>query len=330
MLLNLAVIHKHSFPIPTLEFRQMSNSNRFGLTIACLVIGLTLTNCTSQRPSLAGFSSPIYRTEADMTLSKVTRKGTTDDTIYVLRAGLKYQISQSKQYDVLIKILPAVNYSLSTVSPPPRQMMKQWYIDRYSLPPLAPIAPSGDGQSAIVYINTPKNLASASKCYPISKYQSFTVKKHEIEPYNSVIVNQVVLGAMVVPFKFRPATVSNGAGYRRQISGDLSVGAFAGYRFQSKGSLNKHFTTLGCFLGPSMVNYVNKSSQANSPNNGGYPDITVAFTAAVGLMQEINGFQVGILYGADRATGKYVADWQYDKKGWVSIGLGYNFLNGVK
>lgn len=238
-----------------------------------------------------------------MKITKVERVGVTNDTTFVLRKGLKYRLVDSEAGTLYIKMIPRVGY------------------------PRTDPATRAAGVAGTTFITYNDGDASPTN-YIVPKYEVYSVSEAELKAYNKVIVNQVVLGAMLLPIKIRPAREFNGIKYERHFATDISVGPFIGYRFKLQGNNYKSFTTLGIFAGPTLVNYVSTTSQTGSQANSVNPDNMFAFTYGLGLVHEINGFQFGVVYGKDRVSGKRVAEWPYDGKGWFSLAIGYNFLAG--
>jgi hypothetical protein len=179
-----------------------------------------------------------------------------------------------------------------------------------------------------VNISLPEDKEPTAVFEEIEDHELFKANETNLATYNKVIVNQVVLGGMLLPIKIRPAREFNGVQYERHFATDVSVGPFVGYRFKFKGNNYNSFTTLGLFAGPTLIDYVSTVSQTGSPTNGVNPDNMFAFTYGIGLVHEINGFQMGIVYGSDRVSGKRVKEWPYDGDGWFSLAIGYNFLSG--
>lgn len=276
-------------------------NNYFIGKICLMILLIAFTSCNTIKRGFrianAGLSGPVYRTDADLIINKVRAKTLASDTAFILESGLKYRIVDIDKGVTFIKMIPVVGYYKNSVS------NGEVYI---RVKPETPLA---------TFREIPKN-------------ELYSVPESKLLTYNKVIVNHVALGTMLLPIKIRRPTKFNDIKYRRQFSTDISVGPYIGYRFKLRGNNYKTHTTIGLFAGPTLIDYVSSTSQSGSPLNGVNPDNMFAFTSGLGLVHEIEGFQVGVVYGADWVSGNRVDEWPYDGKGWFSLAIGYNFLAG--
>ena len=237
-----------------------------------------------------------------------------NDTIFVLAAGQKYRIVDIKAGTNYIKTVGKTKYKtgskvtkIISLSDAEREDIRKRK--------KAPAAPTSSLLNHHALLGTNRN------------HELFTAEEKDIKPYQRVLTTQVAVGTMILPIKIRGPIDFNGTHYERQFSTDISIGPYIGYRFKVSGNDYKPFTTVGLFAGPTLINYVSATTQSGSPTpTSTTPDNMFAFTYGLGVVHEINGFQIGLVYGTDRVSGKRVAEWPYDGKGWFSLGIGYNFL----
>ncbi len=266
--------------------------------ITLFLVTITLTSsCQSMRRALAGFSGPVYATDADFAIKRVRATEIDPDTTFILSGGSKYRVVDIVAGTSFMKMIPIMAYK------------------------------KGDDINNSRIVIRPDTLLPGYHTIKSSN-ELFSVAEADVKPHNRILVNQIALGTMLLPIKIRRPVDHNGVRYERQFSTDISIGPYIGYRFKFKRDNYKTFTTIGLFAGPTLINYVSTVDQTGSPTNGANPDNMFAFTYGLGLVHEINGFQIGAVYGTDKVSGKRVEEWPYDGKGWFSVAIGYNFLAG--
>ena len=126
-------------------------------------------------------------------------------------------------------------------------------------------------------------------------------------------------GFMTVPFKLRPKQDS----INFNITTDVTLGAYIGVkkRISRKGN---NYIVLPATLGLSYINVGNsETSNVNTENNS---SIVPGITWSSGIVFDLNGFNLGLVFGQDFASG-VGDDWLYHKKIWYSFSIGYSFLN---
>jgi hypothetical protein len=307
----------HSTQLQTLTSTFMTLTYRKGLPAICLYIILLTSSCTTPRwvrIARAGLSGPVYRTDVDLTVHKVRRQTGTgtpviaNDTVFVVAGGLKYRVANVEAGTWYIKMIPKVGYQRTA-------------------PNAAGTQPAPPSPPKVSYIDLSDDDETTGSNYVVPNYEVYAVQESELKAYNKIIVNQVAVGTMLLPIKIRRPREFNGTKYERQFATDISIGPYVGYRFKLSGNNYNSFTTLGLFAGPTLIDYVSTTSQTGSPTNGTNPDNMFAFTYGLGLVHEINGFQIGTVLGADRVSGTRVNTWPYDGQWWFSLAIGYNFLS---
>lgn len=167
---------------------------------------------------------------------------------------------------------------------------------------------TSDSKSALnVDCKTQGDLGS-----PKNDYHVYRVMQDAMPPEYSKHFG-ITHGALFVPFKRRP---DNG------LSGESSIGYFAGYRFDTVAGLT---LTPIVTAGVSLVNVDDDSASTVSatPADTG---VRPAFTWGGGLvLTHLGSFQIGVVYGVDKIGGEAGKNWAYEGKGWYSLMIGYSF-----
>ncbi len=130
---------------------------------------------------------------------------------------------------------------------------------------------------------------------------------------------KLATGFLTVPFKLRPAQDS----VNFNMTTDITLGAYIGIKKRISRQ-NNYFIVLPATLGLSYINVGNnQTSNVNTANNS---SVIPGWSWSSGLMFDLNGFNVGIVFGRDYASG-VGKDWLYNGKTWYSFSIGYSFLN---
>lgn len=279
-----------------------------------------LTSCVV----FSGVTGPVYATDTDFALKRAylyppAESG--NDTVFILSAGAKYRIVDVQAGTNYIKMTGSSKYSKTVSTTTVTGSTKATTYTR--IVPLTKME-----RQAIKASGTNSSFNGHHLLLPSNRnHELFAAEERDIKPYQRILTAQVAVGTMILPIKLRGPLDYNGTHYERQFSTDISIGPYIGYRFKVSGNDYKPFTTIGLFAGPTLINYTSTTSQSGSPlPTSATPDNMFAFTYGIGLVHEINGFQIGLVYGTDRVSGKRVTEWPYDGKGWFSLGIGYNFL----
>jgi hypothetical protein len=306
-----------------------------------LILLLSGTTCLSSCVVFSGITGPVYATDTDFVLKRAylyppATSGTpgppavaSTDTVFILSAGAKYRIVDVQAGTNYIKMTGSSKYnkvvSTATATGPSSSAVIYTRIIPLTKAERQALRTSG----ALPPAPAPSPASSYHLLLPANRnHELFAAEERDIKPYQRILTAQVAVGTMILPIKLRGPIDHQGTHYERQFSTDISIGPYIGYRFKVSGNDYKPFTTIGLFAGPTLVNYVSSTSQSGSPlPTSTAPDNMFAFTYGIGLVHEINGFQIGLVYGTDRVSGKRVTEWPYDGKGWFSLGIGYNFLN---
>jgi hypothetical protein len=120
-----------------------------------------------------------------------------------------------------------------------------------------------------------------------------------------------IVGAMVMPFKFRPQT--------GDFTKDVTLSGMGGASFSLNRSIHH---SLGVLVGLGIT------SATLTPNNSKLTETQdrSAITLSFGTLYQWDRLQVGLLLGTD-ILGEGNASWRYNKKVWYAAGIGFNIFN---
>jgi len=129
-------------------------------------------------------------------------------------------------------------------------------------------------------------------------------------------------GFMSVPFKFRPKQDT----VNFNLTTDVTLGAYIGVRRRISRT-GDNFVIIPATLGLSYINVGNnQTSNVNTDNN---TSVVPGLTWSSGIVFEINGFNLGYVFGQDYASG-VGDDWLYNGDFWHSFSIGYSFFSQRK
>ena len=145
------------------------------------------------------------------------------------------------------------------------------------------------------------------------------------------------LGTITVPFKIRPGFTNNGNRANTDISADFNVGIFGGasygrtrYRSEKDGlkTLPEVKGTLGAFLNLGVQDLDTLSSNATEKPLGADEKRTMmTLSVGVGTMLSFANIKLGMFVGTDIGMGPLAKSWNFNKKPWIGVGLGYNLAS---
>ncbi len=160
-----------------------------------------------------------------------------------------------------------------------------------------------------------------------SHFKYFIINRADFESRceEKIPKNQFTLGAMTLPIKMRFGQKDNNGTNKSYSSftGNLSLGL----SFGLKHNYNKSFA----------INYLTGFSLSSIPVSAETTDSFVtnetnqaAVTWHLGVLAEINNFQVGVFTGIDYLSGKINKEWVYKNRPWLGVGIGFSFFNAKK
>jgi hypothetical protein len=128
-----------------------------------------------------------------------------------------------------------------------------------------------------------------------------------LKDYQYTLDHGVTQGLLVVPFKYRT--------HDDALTGGSTVGYYAGYQKNFYGIRTTVLASLG--LSPIATQDVNTKEIDNK----------WGLTGAAGVIWTLPAsLQLGIVAGYDHLGGPSGKDWQYENNLWLSIAIGFNFI----
>ena len=136
--------------------------------------------------------------------------------------------------------------------------------------------------------------------------------------------NAFALGALTLPIKIRPGEKLSNGNYRDfAFESDISIGLSIGYKYTA----NKHdaFNVLtGIDLTSVPVTPTSTNNAVTTATN------LSALTWHLGVLFQIDNFQVGAFTGIDYLAGNTGRQWEYRNDMWLGIGIGYSIFSPKK
>ncbi|MFI5158965.1 MAG: hypothetical protein ACHQF4_08865 [Sphingobacteriales bacterium] len=162
----------------------------------------------------------------------------------------------------------------------------------------------GDGED-YVFILLPSGTFNSS-CDTIVKRHSFA------------------LGVLTVPIKIRPGEkLSNGTYRDFSFESDISIGLSFGYKYSPNKHSSYNFLT-GVDLTSVPVTPETTNNAVSAATN------LSAITWHLGVLFQVNNFQLGAFTGIDYLAGNTGRQWMYRNDMWLGIGIGYSIFSSKK
>lgn len=168
------------------------------------------------------------------------------------------------------------------------------------------------------------------------KYTRFPVAYYQLKYRQNVKLrfSEFSVSALVIPIKYRFKGKNElSEEFSTSINGNIFMGLSAGKTsfFHQEKVGNKSNTwkfTGGLLFGGSSV-VLNKSNTSKSTNPiTDDTEITKGLVnIGVGLAYSYNKINFGLFYGYDYAIGDDAGKWNYNKKPWLGVAIGYSLLN---
>jgi hypothetical protein len=138
------------------------------------------------------------------------------------------------------------------------------------------------------------------------------------------------IGVAVIPIKLRFGGGGEGSADRRYFNFEsaVSLGFSIGVNFKLDKSKFTSRNNLALLAGVSLSSVpldsaTTKGFVISSTNNA-------SVTGHIGLLYQIDNFQIGLFSGIDYLSGKVGKAWVYRNKPWIGIGLGYSIFKAKK
>jgi hypothetical protein len=158
-----------------------------------------------------------------------------------------------------------------------------------------------------------------------SNYASnYYVIDAQLDPVNKMRTGGLTTGTLLLPIKFRGQLYKNETKYPWELSTDIGVGEYFGYRAPI-GRTQPIYANLITTLGLSTL----QVGPDNSDPEGGSATL-VGLTASAGVIFQVNDLQLGFVFGRDFAPGSVGAAWIYNEENWVAFSIGLKFLSNER
>lgn len=167
------------------------------------------------------------------------------------------------------------------------------------------------------------------------KYVNRAIHYYELKNRQAIRLcfNEVTVSALTIPFKYRfkhsrvPEEFS--AGININLFGGFSIGKTKFFRQDKVGNKeNTYKFTFGGLIGSSIIELNNSNtSTADTPLAADVKMNKGLATVGAGVTYSFNKINLGAFCGWDYAMGKYSNKWDYNKKPWLGIALGYSLFN---
>lgn len=154
--------------------------------------------------------------------------------------------------------------------------------------------------------------STISKDSTVTKDRVYCIKASEINESTCQFTRGLYAAALTVPIKYR-FELKNAPS---ALSTNFDISSALGYSF---GVFGVTLTPVG-FAGLATISLNDANSSAVETRLG----ITYSGGAAIAFSRN---FQFALVAGADLVTGTIADQWPYQNKIWISIGIGYKFLD---
>ena len=183
-----------------------------------------------------------------------------------------------------------------------------------------------DAAKNTAYFNSKSTTANTPDIYfllPLNQFQT-TIEKHRKAPF--------ALGIAIVPIKMRfgnskksKATIdSRYFNFESAVSLGFSVGCNVKLDKSKFTARNNLAFLAGISLSSvPLDSFTTKGFLKTNTNNA-------SITGHIGMLYQIDNFQIGVFTGIDYLAGEVGNQWKYRNKPWVGIGLGYSIFQAKK
>ena len=170
-------------------------------------------------------------------------------------------------------------------------------------------------------------LANALTDNQAPNFRYFIISRADFESRceDKMPKNQFTLGAMTLPIKMRFGQKDNNGTNKSYTSftGNLSLGLSFGLKHNYNNSFAINYLTGFSLSSIPVSSETTNDFIANETNQA-------AVTWHLGVLAEINNFQVGVFTGIDYLSGKINKEWVYKNRPWLGVGIGFSFFNAKK
>jgi hypothetical protein len=182
---------------------------------------------------------------------------------------------------------------------------------------------TNDAAKNTAYFNSvaPAKSPSIYFILPLSEFAK-AVEKHPKAPF--------ALGIAVIPIKMRFGGGSANNNDKRHFSfeSSVSLGFSVGINVKLDKSKFTARNNIAFLTGISLTsvpldNFTTKGFLKSSTNNA-------SITGHIGILYQIDNFQIGIFSGIDYLAGRIGEEWKYRNKPWIGLGIGFSIFQAKK
>jgi hypothetical protein len=255
------------------------------------------------------------RVNPDLTKgTTVTRTWTIEDDVKVTRAYTLTRDDSLEAKPSRARVYPGRKATIYLDEDEPSRLHVNFWL------PSEPVPVEGDATGKNL---TPEEVRDIDFYYELENRQTVRF------PFSAIS-----FGAITIPLQYRlPYTADNG----REIEDDFGTGPtaalYGGYTWgsarytylkhaENEIERNRSFT-LGTFVGVSTVTVDSASSLSAAEPLDGESTVGVASLGVTGLFS-FRGVEAGLFLGVDFAGGSAGRKWDYDRRPWVGLGVGFN------
>lgn len=159
--------------------------------------------------------------------------------------------------------------------------------------------------------------------------EAFVIRVKDLKVYHRVWQQGLAWSTLLLPIKIRPAVEKDSVKYERDITTDVAIGPFFGYKF-AMGRSYRQFMHLGGFAGPSMIRLTTATADSTSGTADVESSNNMGWSYGIGIMYEMRDLQLGFVWGKDEIGGTAAKEWAWNRKPWLSFAIGYSFLSNTR
>ncbi len=152
--------------------------------------------------------------------------------------------------------------------------------------------------------------------------RTYFIIEDNIVDLNKQKTIRLVTGTLLAPIKIRPDKSVKGENIPWELSTDITLGQYLGFRFPVSQKNPFYITVPTITLGTSLLSINSSNTNPESESS-----TTLGLTWSTGIILDLNGFNIGFLWGKDYAPGTSGVNWIYNKENWFSIGFGINLTS---
>jgi hypothetical protein len=183
------------------------------------------------------------------------------------------------------------------------------------------------------------NAAGAVQYYLVNRYDRdakyvLELDNREFIGYKSASLD---FAALTIPFKFRKGFTENGKKVDADVSASFNIGVYGGYKLTHYRIINKGGTYIqrssaalrvGPFLNFSAISIDSISTTVGKvPKTKDQKSTIGVLSTGFGVMGDLKGVQLGVYVGWDFGMGSEAVNWNYHKRFWWGIGVGYKITD---